>query len=60
MSGLVDFEQLHHQLRNTLKTLHPRAEATTVAEKAPPKSDEDRLELILKELKAIRKVLENK
>jgi len=58
MSGLVDFQDLHQQLRDTLKTLHPRAEAVTVAEKAPSLSGEDKLELILEELKAIRKVLE--
>ena len=60
LSGLVEWQQYHQQLRDTVKTLHPIAESTAVAEKAPPSSGEDRLEQILKELKAIRKVLENK
>ncbi len=60
MAGLVDFQDMHQKLRDTLKTLHPRAEAVTVAEKAPSLSGEDKLELILEELKAIRYVLEKK
>ena len=60
MAGLIDFQDMHQQLRDTLKTLHPRAEAVTVAEKVPSFSGEDKLELILEELKAIRHVLEKK
>ena len=60
LSGLVQWEDLHEQLRSKLKILHPIAEATTVAESATPLSTDDKLQQILEELKAIRKVLENK
>jgi uncharacterized membrane protein YdbT with pleckstrin-like domain len=60
LSGLVQWEYLHQQLRSKLKILHPVAEATTVAENVSPLSNDDKLKQILEELKAIRKVLENK
>ena len=60
LSGLVHWEDLHQQLRSKLKILHPIAESTTVAENAAPLLRDDRLQQILEELKAIRKVLENK
>jgi uncharacterized membrane protein YdbT with pleckstrin-like domain len=60
LSGLVQWDDLHQQLRSKLKILHPIAEATTVAESIPPLSSDDKLKQILEELKAIRKVLENK
>ena len=60
LSGLVEWDDLHQQLRGKLKPLHPIAEATTVAEKTTPISSDEKLQQILEELKAIRKVLENK
>ena len=60
LSGLARWEDLHQQLRSKIKNLHPIAEATTVAEKTTPLSSDDKLGKILEELKAIRKVLENK
>ncbi len=58
--GLIDYEELHQQLRAKIKSLHPRSESTTVAEKATPLSQEDKLQRILEELREIRKVLEKK
>lgn len=60
LSGLVHWEDLHQQLRSKLKILHPIAEATAVAESVSVLSSDDKLQQILEELKAIRKVLENK
>lgn len=60
LSGLVQWDDLHQQLRSKLKLLHPIAEATAVAESVPKLSSDDKLQQILEELKAIRKVLENK
>jgi uncharacterized membrane protein YdbT with pleckstrin-like domain len=60
LSGLVQWEDLHQQLRSKLKILHPIAEATTVAESVTPLSSDDKLQQILEELKAIRKALENR
>ena len=58
--GLVHWEDLHQKLRSKLKILHPISEATTVAESVAGLSSDDKLRQILEELKAIRKVLENK
>lgn len=60
LSGLVQWDDLHQQLRNKLKILHPIAAATTVAESDSPLSSDDKLQQILEELKAIRRALENK
>ena len=60
LSGLVQWPDLHQQLRSKLKKLHPIAEATTVTESISPISSDDKLKQILEELKAIRKALENK
>ncbi|MCK4343983.1 MAG: PH domain-containing protein [Bacteroidales bacterium] len=60
LSGLVHWEDLHQQLRSKLKILHPIAEATAVEESVSVLSSDDKLQQILEELKAIRKVLENK
>ena len=57
-SGLIEWEDLHQKLRSKLKNLQPISEPTTVAEKAVPLSSEDKLQKILEELQAIRKVLE--
>lgn len=60
LSGLIQWEDLHQQLRSKIKNLHPIAEATTVAEKTTLFSSDDKLGKILEELKAVRKVLESK
>lgn len=60
LSGLVQWEDLHQQLRSKLKSLHPQAESVTVVESPTRSFSDNRLEQILDELKAIRKVLENK
>lgn len=60
LSGIKDWENLHQQLRGKIKTLHPRSEATTVTETTSHAPNDDKLQNILDELKAIRKVLENK
>ena len=60
LSGLVQWEDLHQQLRSKLRILHPIAEATTVAESVSLLSGDDKLQQILEELKAIRIVLESK
>ena len=51
LSGLVQWEDLHQQLRNRLKTLHPIAESTAVAESGSVLSSDDKLQQILDELK---------
>ncbi len=60
LSGLVQWEDIHQQLRSKLKILHPIAETTTAAESASILPSADKLQQILEELKAIRKVLESK
>jgi len=60
LSGLVHWDDFHQQLRSKLKILHPIAEATAVAESVSILSSDNKLQLILEELKAIRKLLENK
>ncbi len=60
LSGLLQWEDLHQQLRSKLRILHPIAEATTVAESVSLLSSDDKLQQILEELKAIRIVLESK
>ena len=60
LSGLVDWDNYHQQLRSKLKILHPIAEATAVAESVSLLSAENKLQQILEELKSIRKLLENK
>lgn len=60
LSGLINWEDIHKQLREKLKKLHPVSESTTVKESGSPLLTDDKLFQILEELKAIRKVLENK
>ena len=60
ISGLLEWNDLHQQLRSKLKTLHPIAEATTVVENISPLKGDDKLKEILAELKAIRKILESR
>lgn len=58
MAGLINWEELHQNLREKIKHLHPISESLTTQEKPPARPDQNTLELILKELKAIRKALE--
>ncbi len=59
LSGLIDYTNLHQQLRDKLKQLHPVSEAVTTAE--PVNADNaSLLSQILVELRKIRKSLENK
>ena len=60
LSGLINWEDIHKQLREKIKKLHPVSESTTVKESGSPLLTDDKLFQILEELKAIRKVLENK
>ena len=59
LSGLEDWEKLHQQLRDKLKGLYPNVNSTTHKNNSDPLLNEDKLENILVELKAIRKALEN-
>jgi uncharacterized membrane protein YdbT with pleckstrin-like domain len=54
MAGLIEYEKLHDELRERLRTLHPVSESLTTQEPVQ-KSTEQILEQILQELKAIRK-----
>jgi uncharacterized membrane protein YdbT with pleckstrin-like domain len=60
LSGLLDYEDLHHQLRAKLTSLHPKDDVATTVESrtAPPNGDVQYQ--ILEELRAIRKALERK
>ena len=60
LAGLILWEDLHQQLRNKVKKLHPVAESTTVAEQTTVKLSDDKLQQILEQLKAIRELLEKK
>lgn len=52
LAGLINYEQLHTELRERVKKLHPMAETTRESEKT---TDGDVWQEILKELKEIRK-----
>lgn len=54
MAGLIEYEKLHDELRERLRSLHPTSESLTTQEPVQ-KSTEQILEQILRELKAIRK-----
>ena len=57
LSGLLDYESLHADLREKLKLLHPISESATTSE--PIKQTDDSVLIqILKELKEIRKHIE--
>ena len=63
MSGLLEWDKLHQQLRDKLKTMHPESQAVTVDEplsKGTSSTTNDNWSLLLEELRAIRKVLEDK
>ena len=54
LSGLLDYEPLHADLREKLKSLHPISESITTSESVK-QSDDSLLVQILDELKIIRK-----
>ena len=54
LSGLIDYDSIHGNLRDKLKSLHPISESTTTNEPII-KSGENVLIQILEELKNIRK-----
>ena len=60
MAGLIDWDDLHQSLREKIKTLHPVSESLGVVEKTPTRADKDVSQLILDELRAIRKALEKR
>jgi len=57
LAGLIDFEELHKELREKIKFLHPVSESLTTNE-VIQKSHESIWDQILSELKTIRKLLE--
>lgn len=57
MAGLIEYEKLHNELRERLRSLHPISESLTTQEPVH-KSTEQILEQILQELRAIRKSTE--
>ena len=57
LSGLIDYEPLHADLREKIKHLHPISESVTTKEPVN-NSDESILSQILSELKEIKKNLE--
>jgi len=56
LSGLLDYETLHNELRTIIKSLHPLAEPVTTVELGK-KPDNKLLEEILQELREIRREL---
>ncbi len=54
LAGLLNYEQLHTELRERVKKLHPVSETVTTRESEKP-ADVDVLQEMLKELKEIRK-----
>jgi uncharacterized membrane protein YdbT with pleckstrin-like domain len=59
IAGLIEWEDLHKDLRNRIKALHPYSAALGMTEKAPAATSEsDLLRLVLDELRAIRKAIE--
>jgi uncharacterized membrane protein YdbT with pleckstrin-like domain len=56
LSGLIDFESLHADLRARISSLHPGTDTATTVDSAKP-APGNTLEEILKELKEIRRSL---
>ncbi len=57
LSGLMDYDNLHRELRTRLKQLHPTSDSATAAESTAPE-DGNTLIQILGELRSIRSLLE--
>jgi len=62
MAGLIDWDNLHHELRQRVKSLHPVSGALASSESPPAAvpADSNLLQQIIEELKAIRQALERK
>lgn len=58
LSGLINWDDMHQELRNRLKAIDGRISATTVSPSSGQDSEADVRMLILDELRAIRKVLQ--
>jgi uncharacterized membrane protein YdbT with pleckstrin-like domain len=59
IAGLIEWDELHKDLRNRIKALHPFSGALGLTEKLPAGTSEiDLLRQVLDELKAIRKAVE--
>jgi putative membrane protein len=58
LAGLIDWDRLHQELRQQIKSLHPVSEALTSKESHITPADSSLLQQILEELKAIRQALE--
>jgi uncharacterized membrane protein YdbT with pleckstrin-like domain len=58
LAGLMRWDELHQDLRNKIKTLHPVSESLGVAERPEETTSSDVLNQILDELKSIRRALE--
>jgi len=56
--GIFGWDELHQNLRNKIKALHPVSEALGVTEKVPATYESGVLRQIFNELKAIRKAVE--
>ena len=54
LAGLINYDQLHTELRERVKKLHPVSETVTTRESGKP-ADTEVLQEMLKELKEIRK-----
>jgi uncharacterized membrane protein YdbT with pleckstrin-like domain len=59
LSGILDYENLHADLRNRIRKLHPGSDSVTTVESAQQKP-EDTLGDILKEVKEIRKMVSSR
>ena len=59
LAGLADYDQLHAELREKVKVLHPVSEAVTTGETVKSSGDDVLVE-ILNELKEIRKKLSSR
>ena len=55
LSGLIDFESLHADLRTRIRTLHPGTDMAAAVDSVKPAPGGNTLEEILKEVKEIRK-----
>lgn len=58
LAGLIDWDRLHQELRQQIKSLHPVSEALTSKESHIAPADSSLLQQILEELKVIRQALE--
>jgi len=60
LTGLLDWDNLHENLRAKLGKLHPESEKNKADESFFISQDVDKLQLILAELRKIRYILEKK